>query len=348
MRETAATHGEDQLIAMIGYEDVDFQLQETQNRDPEIVELRKRMETEEMDEYWLEDGLVFRRTENDDKLLYVPAEMQDNIIRTTQKKIEHQGIDKCCDRIRTHYWFPRMKAKVQKFIGSCVKCILYSAPVRTSERNLYNIPKRPIPFDTLHLDHFGPLPSLTSKRKHILVIVDAFPKFVKLFAVTSTSTREVNAALEKYFAYYSRPRRIITDRSTCFTSLEFTEFLSKRNVSHVKVATASPQANGQVERVNRVLKTMLGKLSEPMNHADWSSKLLLVEHAINNSVHSTTKQTPSKLLFGIEQRGEIIDKLTEYLDARVESNVELKQRRAAALEAIESSQKYNDERAALK
>lgn len=130
-----------------------------------------------------------------------------------------------------------------------------------------------------------------------MVIVDAFTKYVKLNAVNSTSTKKVNAALEKYTNYYSRPCRIITDRGSCFTSAEFAHFLQNQSIEHVKVATASPQANGQVERVNRVLTSMLGKLSKPMDHSNWVSTLLLVEHALNNSIHSTTKQMPSKLLF---------------------------------------------------
>lgn len=66
---------------------------------------------------------------------------------------------------------------------------------------------------------------------------------------------------------------------------------------------ASPQANGQVERVNRVLKSMLSKLTEHITHADWVSKLVIVEYALNNTMHATTRKSPSLLLFGVEQRG---------------------------------------------
>lgn len=97
-----------------------------------------------------------------------------------------------------------------------------------------------------------------------------------------------------------------------------------------------------------VLKSMLGQLSEPMDHSDWSSQLLQIEHAINNSIHSTTKQTPSQLLFGVIQRGGIVDELTEYLDANGPTEIEqnMPQRGFAALEAIERTQKYSADRAA--
>lgn len=183
-----------------------------------------------------------------------------------------------------------------------------------NNRTLHHIPKRPIPFDTIHIDHFGPLPAIISKRKHILVVTDSFTKFVKLYACNSTSTKEVCASLDKYIEYFSRPRRIISDKGTCFSSHDFVEYVLGNNIEHIMNASSSPQANGQVERVNRVLKSILAKISEPLQHSDWHKLLIRVEYAINNSVHSVTKQTPSKLLFGVDQRGREIDALSEYLD----------------------------------
>lgn len=54
-------------------------------------------------------------------------------------------------------------------------------------RETYTILKKPVPFDTLHIDHFGPLPQTKSKKKYILV---AYTKFTKLYAVNSTGSRE--------------------------------------------------------------------------------------------------------------------------------------------------------------
>lgn len=203
-------------------------------------------------------------------------------------------------------------------------------------------PKKPIPFDTIHIDHFGPLPSIKGDRKYILVIIDGFTKFTKLFAVKSTGTKEVEICLDKYFAMYSRPHRIISDRGTCFTSLQFGEFLLKRNIEHVKVAVASPQANGQVERVNRVITAMLSKMTEPINHDNWSKMLEQIEFALNNSLHSSTRQTASQLLFGIEQKGKIVDFMTEFLQEKyVEITKDLKKIRTEASTAIQKSQEKN-------
>lgn len=200
-----------------------------------------------------------------------------------------------------------------------------------------------MPFHTIHLDHLGPLPALQSKRKHLLVVVDAFTKFVKLYPVVATSTKEVCAALEKYFGYYSRPSRIVSDRGTCFTSNEFSSFLKDHNIDHVKVAVTSPQANGQVERENRVITPILSKLSEPLQHADWVKNLSQVEYALNNSVHRSIGVTPSKVLFGVDQRGESVDRLTEFLEEKEVNPIDrnFSNIRAEASESIQRVQAYN-------
>lgn len=335
--------GECRLTSAVNADEVDFYIQVTQNRDGHIRTLRERLEMEPVRGYELQNGLVFRINGEGLRQLFVPTEMEDNVIRLIHEKIGHLGIEKSCSQLRKHYWFPNMKDKVERFIRNCIRCIMYSAPARLSEHTLHNIPKIPIPFDTIHLDHFGPLPSINSKRKYVLVIIDAFTKFVRLYPTNSTSTREVIACLDKYFSYYSRPRRVITDRGTCFRSLEFDSYLSRHNVVHIKVAVQSAQANGQVERVNSVLRAALSKLCEPINHSDWSNLLTQVEYGMNNTIHGTTKQSPSQLLFGVEQRGKIVDELTEYLDARgcVEPDRNLDQIRSSAYDAIERSQEYN-------
>jgi len=92
-------------------------------------------------------------------------------------------------------------------------------------------------------------------KKHILAVVDAFTKFVWLYTTTATNTKEAVNALTDYFRAYSRPKCVISDRGGCFTSTDFAKFMEE----HIKIATGSPQANGQVQRINRSLGPMLAK-----------------------------------------------------------------------------------------
>lgn len=177
--------------------------------------------------YVLENGLVFRLNNQQHKQLYVSFEWEQNIMRQTHENYGHLGIEKCATQIQKHYWFPNMCEKLNKFIKNCLKCIYYSAPPRSNARNLHSIEKTPTPFHTLHIDHFRPLPSLKSKRKHVLLVIDSFTKFVKLYAVISTNTKEAICAMKKYFEVYSRPVRIVSDQGKGFDSGDFATFMKK-------------------------------------------------------------------------------------------------------------------------
>lgn len=120
----------------------------------------------------------------------MPNEWEENVMRMIHENYGHIGIEKSLMQIQKHYCFPNMREKLNKFIRNCLKCIYYSPPARSNERNLHGIEKVPEPFHTIHIDHFGPLPALKSKRKHVLAVIDSFTKFVKLYAVNGTSTKE--------------------------------------------------------------------------------------------------------------------------------------------------------------
>lgn len=119
--------------------------------------------------------------------------------------------------------------------------------------------------------------------------------------------------------------------------------MESHNIQHIKNAVASPQANGQVERVNRVLKNMLGKLTEPFQHSDWTRQLNHVEYALNNTVQRSIDSTPSRLLFGVDQRGPNVDYLTEYLNNEEVNiiNRDLESFRKQASVNIEKGQQYS-------
>ena len=88
------------------------------------------------------------------------------------------------------------------------------------------------------------------------------------------------------------------------------------HVDHID-ATGSPQANGQVEIVNKTLGPILGKLSDHESGKEWPKVVADVEFAINNTVHASTGEKPSKLLFGLCQRGTFNDYVREFMENEI-------------------------------
>lgn len=187
-------------------------------------------------------------------------------------------MEKTIRNILNSYWFPEIKPKVEKHIKSCLKCIAFTPNSGKPEGFLHNIPKRDLPFVTIHVDHLAPASRSSShKGQYIFLVVDAFIKYIKLYA---TNAMEVIKCLKSYFELYSRPLRLISDRGSCFTSREFEEFLNEQNIQHIKIATASPQANGQTERINRTILPMIAKVADERN-TPWCNVLRDIEFTCN-------------------------------------------------------------------
>ncbi|CAK9800876.1 Transposon Ty3-I Gag-Pol polyprotein [Anthophora plagiata] len=311
-----------------------------QGQDKQICEIRNYLENSEHKFYELRNGLVYRKTKGSKLMFYVPECMESNVIRSCHDDLGHLGLDKVFEYINRIYWFPKMREKIRNHIDNCLRCINFSPIEGKQEGYLHTLPKENLPFATIHIDHYGPLERSSRGQKFILTIVDGFTKFIKLYSCKSTTTEEIVKHLQDYFRHYSKPRRIISDRGSCFTSNLFKQFMSDELIDHVLVAVGTPRANGQVERYHRIMTPMLAKLSEtPKN---WDRVLGSVEYAINNTVCKSTGTSPSMLLFGINQLGPSNDKLKLVLESFTEIDRQLDDIREQAGETLTHKQKENE------
>jgi len=313
-----------------------------QSRDEKIKQISKELEQTESSLFEMRNGLVYRKR-NSGLLFYVPEAMEKNVLFKYHDQMGHLGVEKTVNAILQNYWFPNLTVKVKQHVAHCLKCIAYSPTSGKPEGVLHSIPKGSIPFDTLHIDHLGPLDKQCLSKRYVFLVIDAFTKYVKLYATKNTASHEAIRALCDYFSNYSKPRVIISDRGSCFTSKEFADFIDTQGIRRVLIATGSPQSNGQVERVNRVLVPMLGKIVNKEEGKQWYKLLYEVEYAVNNTKNRSTGKTPSRLLFGIDQRGPINDEIKEYVNENVNVKPrDLNEIRNRAAEKVTAAQKYNE------
>jgi len=164
-----------------------------------------------------------------------------------------------------------------------------------------------------------------------------------IFLLLSTNTKEVIKNLTYLFNDRGNPLILISDRGTAFTSLEFQQFVKERKIEHRLVAVAAPWANGMVERVNRFLKSSLKKIVKEQLH--WNMYIDKIQYVMNNTYHTALKASPSKLLFGYDQRNHTDSQMVQYLNklANIELNSEMKRQdaREIAIEATNKIKEYN-------
>jgi len=286
-----------------------------QSNDADLNALIKAVEVKPSDEYTLMGGVLYKFIDGRD-LLMVPDLMQNEIIQAVHYK-GHSSSKRTEDAIRREYFIPELKKKVEKFIDNCIPCILANRKQGKLEGQLHPLPKGDVPLHTYHIDHLGPLESTSKNYNHILVVIDNFTKFVWLYPTKSTTSLEVIKKLTLQQQIFGSPACIISDRGTAFSSKEFKDYCEEEGIRHILVTTGLPRANGQVERVNRVIIPILTKLSlnDPTK---WYRHVSRLQGILNSTYQRSIGISPFELLTGVKMRCKDDLRLKEMLEQAVQ------------------------------
>jgi hypothetical protein len=252
-------------------------------------------------EYEVLGNKVYRRTEYGRRWL-VPKSCIWHVIRANHDDVGHFAVDKTVERIRSKFWFPRLKKTVTKYIKNCLNCIYYKNIHGKKPGKLFPIPKFARPFHTLHVDHLGPFVKTTQQNSYLLVLVDSFTKFVFIAAVKNTKSTVVINELNKIFKIFGNPKRLICDAGSAFTSKLFTEYCNARYIRRHVIATAMARSNGQVERYNFTILEALRSMGADTDNNKWDLHISSIQQGINSTVNKTTAAVPSEVFFGYRIR----------------------------------------------
>ncbi|KAG6462773.1 hypothetical protein O3G_MSEX013458 [Manduca sexta] len=289
--------------------------------------------------YQIKGNYVFKITE-DGLRWVVPKPVRWQLLRMNHDDVGHFGYDKTLKRLKASFWFPKMRRFIKKYVAACLQCAYHKIPGGPKEGQLHPIPKPDIPFHTLHADHLGPFVRSRRGNMYLLVIIDAFTKFINLKAVKNTKTATAIRIFEEHFSLFGAPTRLITDRGTCFTSSKFKSFVEAIGIKHILNAVATPRANGQVERYNRTILDALSTKCHEKDDNTWDECIGEVQLGLNTSVNKTTGKSPSELLFGFKIMSTSENKLSDVINMTIDrlSGNELTNLRNDSVNRIEKEQ----------
>lgn len=229
----------------------------------------------------------------------IPESKRTEILTKEHDNAFHVGFEKTIDKIKRRYYWPRMSADVKRYVSNCEVCkrIKHSTTSVVPEMGNQRVTTKP--FQILTMDYIQSLPRSSRGNAHLLVLMDVFSKFCLLTPVRKISSGSVCEILEQqWFRRLSVPQYLISDNATTFRSKEFQDLLAKYEVQHWASARHRSQAN-PTERLNRTINAMIRSYVRE-NQKLWDSKISEVEFVLNNTIHSTTKFTPYKVIFGHE------------------------------------------------
>lgn len=191
------------------------------------------------------------------------------------------------------------------------------------------------------MDFVGPLPETKEGNRYILVAIDSFTKWPIAKAMPDATSHNVGQFIyENILMNYACPAEIITDRGSQFMAEALEHYLELQNVKHLRSSAYHPRTNGLVENLNKFLKRMLTKYVGDFP-TRWDIFLQQIVFTCRVRTHSATKQSPFKLVYGIEPiiPGDITNPYLfdetdseEMLEYRIKELESLGQLRAAALE----------------
>lgn len=255
-----------------------------------VVDVRKN--------YKFKNGKLYRVTEKGDRWV-VPKGVRWQIVKQNHDDIGHFSVDKTVEKVESMYWFPKLRRFVKRYVSSCLECAYSKSAGGKQAGFLHPIHKVEVPFDTVHIDHVGPFIRSTKGNMFILVMIDAFTRYIYLKPVRNTKTSTSIKVLREYFGIFGAPRRLISDRGTSFTSHGFKDFINEKGIKHILNAVATPRANGQVERYNKIIVESLTakNIGNPENK--WDDHLPDVQWGLNNTFNKGINRTPAEALFGI-------------------------------------------------
>lgn len=246
--------------------------------------------------YAVKGGKLYRLTPQGQRLV-LPKNCRWQILRKFHDDKGHFAFDKTFEAISIHFWFPKMRRFIQKYIASCIPCTYHKLKAGKQPGYLHPINKIAIPFHTIHIDHLGPFPKSSCGDTYLFLIIDAFTKFILIRPVRATTTCLAINELKEVFSIFGSPSRLICDAASCFTSKKFKDFCNAAGIHQFVNTVGLPRGNGQIERYCATITTSLATSSAD-SPSDWNSHIGRIQLSLNNTVNKALHATPQELLTG--------------------------------------------------
>ena len=143
-------------------------------------------------------------------------------------------------------------------------------------------------------------PTSAGGHGYIIVAVNYFTKWAEAMPTLNNNGETDTLFLFNHVvSRFSVPQAIFTNHGLHFWNQMMIELAAKLGLSHDSSNPYYPQANGQVEAINKVLKHMMQRMIG-VHKRNWHLILYLALWAYRTLVRNATGFTPFQLVYGLE------------------------------------------------
>ena len=232
-----------------------------------------------------------------------PKAYQQEIIKAAHcsRFAGHCGPNKTLFRVLDKFWWPHMAQQISQFCAECLTCQMSKNPY-ASKPPLMPLPIADSPNVRVHADLFGPLLPSAQGNKYILVMTDAFSKFVQLVALPNKEAETVAKAIfHKWICLFSPMKILLTDNGKEFANKLDQQLCAMLDIQHKFTSSLHPQTNASAETFNKWILNYM-RAGYIGTNDDWENLLPCLTIAYNSAVHDTTQRSPFFLTFGQQPR----------------------------------------------
>ena len=206
----------------------------------------------------------------------------------------HPGIVRMKALARSYVWWPKIDAELGTQCSTCEVCQSCAKLPPVVPLHPWAWPNKQ--WSRVRVDYAGPL-----MGKMFLIMSDAHSKWLEMYMTTLTSNFTTINLMRKSFATLGLSEVIVSNNATTFTIEEFSQFLQKNGVRHVRTPPYHPASNGLAEGAVQTFKGGMKKMQE----GSVEIKLLRFSFKYRITPHSSTGVSPAELMFGRKLRSHL-------------------------------------------
>ena len=216
--------------------------------------------------------------------------------------LAHSGAGRTLSRLQLAWYWPGMTTEVRQVIRTCEVCQAAKNGGKQSTGSRQRL-FAGRPWQKVAVDLVGPMPETSRGHKWILVLTDHFTRWQDALPLVDATAPVVASTLDKrVFCYLGLPEQLHTDQGAQFESQLIAELCQLWKVTKTRTTPYHPQANGVVERNNRLLGDSLRAMLLDRGQEDWDLVLPQILRAFRGTPHTATGETPNLMMLGRELR----------------------------------------------
>ena len=201
------------------------------------------------------------------KRIYLRIKTLKTLIWECHNAYGHTGASKNYQIIKEHFYYPRLAKTIRQTLSTCDSCQRNKISTVSSAAIFESV--QPMePLELLSIDFFGPIVKMKCGYEYILVMVDTFTEYTKLYPLKKATCEATIRKVDNFIRDVGKPLKILSDRGTQFTSKRWKGSPEERKIKVILTSIRHPQAN-MVERTNRELARFLRTLLSENEHSSW-------------------------------------------------------------------------------